>query len=226
MDAKQLQKRAKRRHAELTRVWADARFKQVIGRYVSAGLLTTTTGIQPNSEAIAVKDALWAGLTEPRILELLPALIVKRPALFSDVTDLPDDLSAAVSALRRNERPKDFRGIPGAASRRSARQGSQSAQVLQAAAAGSRAARPPQPRARVVADRRAASRLAASRRQPAAGCSCRRAGVAERWSPAPGAEAGLSVGAARPLRALGVHVSEADPQPPAAATQCFVLKMA
>jgi hypothetical protein len=114
MDAKQLQKRAKRRHAELTRVWADPRYKQVIGRYVSAGLLTTTTGIQPNSQAIALKDALWAGLAEPRILELLPALIVKRPALFSDVTDLPDDLRAAVSALRRHERPKDFRGIPGA----------------------------------------------------------------------------------------------------------------
>lgn len=43
------------------------------------------------------------------------ALLVKRPALFESVRDLPPDLDAVVRALRRNEVPPSFRGIPGEA---------------------------------------------------------------------------------------------------------------
>ena len=71
--------------------------------------------LEPYRKPIEVADTLWAGRTEPRVLELLPALIVKRPSMFTDVGDLPDDLDAAVRALRKNSEPDDFRGIEGAA---------------------------------------------------------------------------------------------------------------
>jgi hypothetical protein len=45
----------------------------------------------------------------------LPALLVKRPSFFVDVSDLPEDLNAVVTALRRNRTPPEFRGIPGEA---------------------------------------------------------------------------------------------------------------
>lgn len=60
-----------------------------------------------------MEDVLWVGELEPRVLELLPALIVKTPSLFESVRELPEDLRDAVRSLRRNETPAPFRGIPG-----------------------------------------------------------------------------------------------------------------
>ena len=114
-DARELQARAKRRKAALARAWSDPRFKRVIGRFRAAGLLTTTMDIEPYREPIRVEEVLWAGRTEPRVLELLPALIVKRPSLFQNSSDLPKDLDEVVTSLRRNEEPPQFRGIPGRA---------------------------------------------------------------------------------------------------------------
>jgi len=112
--ARALQLRAKRRYVAIARARRDPRYRRVIGRYVAAGLLTTTLDVAPYRPPIEIDDVLWAGGVEPRILELLPALIVKRPGLFVDVAKLPDDLAAAVRALRMNQEPGEFRGIPGA----------------------------------------------------------------------------------------------------------------
>jgi hypothetical protein len=112
--ARELQLRAKRRHAAIARAKRDPRYRRVIGRYLAAGLLTTTLDVAPHRRPVEVDDVLWAGSLEPRILELLPALIVKRPALFADVAKLPDDLATAVRSLRMNREPGEFRGIPGA----------------------------------------------------------------------------------------------------------------
>ena len=59
-----------------------------------------------------MKDVLWAGKVEPRLLELLPAVLIKKPSLVR-VDKLPKDLAAVVGKLRRNEVPPDFRGIVG-----------------------------------------------------------------------------------------------------------------
>jgi hypothetical protein len=77
-------------------------------------LLVTNFEVADPGGPIRLADALWAGDVEPRIFELLPALVVKAPATFDDVRTLPPDLAAAVRALRRGETPADFRGIPGA----------------------------------------------------------------------------------------------------------------
>jgi hypothetical protein len=60
-----------------------------------------------------VDDALWVGELEPRVLELLPALLIKAPALFERPLRMPADLESVVKAMRRQETPPDFRGIPG-----------------------------------------------------------------------------------------------------------------
>jgi hypothetical protein len=77
-------------------------------------VLVTNQDIQPYTLPIRIEDVLWAGEVEPRLLELLPALIVKRPSLFVDVAALPGDLEQAVRRLRRNLEPEPFRDIPGA----------------------------------------------------------------------------------------------------------------
>jgi hypothetical protein len=115
IDAEALAKRARRRWAALARARRDPRYRRVLGRYVAAGVLSTTEDVNPHRSRIEIADALWAGRVEPRILVLLPALIVKRPSLFVDVDHLPDDLRAAVTAMRKNQQPDEFRSIPGAA---------------------------------------------------------------------------------------------------------------
>jgi hypothetical protein len=117
-DVAELQKRARKRYKQIARRRADPRYRRVLGRYVAAKLLVTNEEIQPYRAPIEVRDALWAGEVEPRILELLPALIIKRPSLFTDPTDLPDDLREVVEQLRRDRTPAAFRGIEGNAIRR------------------------------------------------------------------------------------------------------------
>ena len=68
---------------------------------MAAGLLQTNEPVVRHREPLRVADVLWAGEVEPRLLELLPALLVKKPGLFVDARELPDDLDAAVRALRR-----------------------------------------------------------------------------------------------------------------------------
>jgi len=112
--ARDLQLRAKKGLAQLERRRRDPRHRRVLGRLVALGLLTTNQEVQDERARLVVSDVLWAGDSEPRFLELLPALLVKRPSLFVDVKALPADLEAVVRALRRNQVPPDFRGVPGA----------------------------------------------------------------------------------------------------------------
>jgi hypothetical protein len=113
MDVEELRARARKRLRTIQRLEATPRFRDVIGRYVAAGLLTTNYAVETNRKPMRIADVLWAGELEPRLIELLPALIVKRPSLFVDIRKLPKDLETVVEALRRNEVPPDFRGRPG-----------------------------------------------------------------------------------------------------------------
>ena len=112
--ADKLAERARRRLVVLQRRARDPRFLDVMGRFVHDGLLVTNREHRAHTNRLDVSDVLWAGEIEPRLLELLPALLVKRPAMFVDTKDLPSDLDGVVRCLRRDVIPKDFRGIPGA----------------------------------------------------------------------------------------------------------------
>ena len=109
-----LVERARARYAKIERQRRDPRYRRVLARFVAAGLLNTNEQTVPQRGAIRVADALWAGEVEPRILELLPALLIKKPSFFQAGAELPEDLTGVVRALRRGEVPAEFRGIPGA----------------------------------------------------------------------------------------------------------------
>jgi hypothetical protein len=110
----ELVERAQARYAKIQRQRLDPRYRRVLGRFVAAGLLNTNDQTIAQRGAIRIADALWAGEVEPRILELLPALLIKKPSFFEDRTALPADLAQVVRTLRRGEIPSEFRGIPGA----------------------------------------------------------------------------------------------------------------
>lgn len=108
-----LRARARRRYQAIRRKQRDPRFRAVIGRFVAEGLLETNIeGIEPRQEPVALEDALWAGTVEPRILELLPAVLVKKPNLLMLPKELPDDVAAVMHAIRHGKEAPDFRGVP------------------------------------------------------------------------------------------------------------------
>ena len=113
MDGAQLQRRAKRRLLELERQRRDPRYRRVLARLVGLRLLDSNESLPKYRGALRIADMLWVGQVEPRVLELLPALLVRRPGLFSDAKAVPEDLLRTVNALRRNEVPSDFRGSSG-----------------------------------------------------------------------------------------------------------------
>jgi hypothetical protein len=111
--SEELRARARGKFKKLERCRRDPRYLRAMGRFVAEGLLTTNQPIPLHEEPVPVSDVLWAGDVEPRLLELLPALLVKRPSMFVDATQLPDDLALVVRRLRRNLEPPAFRGVPG-----------------------------------------------------------------------------------------------------------------
>jgi hypothetical protein len=70
-------------------------------------------GIETLPGSVALSDVLWAGRHEPRFFELVPAVLIKKPSLVHVDTDIPADLGRVLAALRKNETPPDFRGLPG-----------------------------------------------------------------------------------------------------------------
>ena len=86
-----LQARAAQRLRSIRRRRRDPRYQQVMGRFVAAGLLRTNESVPEHREPVDVRHVIWAGQVEPRLVELLPALIVKKPSLFIDPKDMPDE---------------------------------------------------------------------------------------------------------------------------------------
>lgn len=111
IDRKALVAEARRQYASIARHRKDPRFVRVIGQLVRAGLLSHRQ-IRASAEPVSLDDALWAGQWEPRILELLPAILLKKPKFFSSADALPEDLQAVLSGIRRNEKVEEFRGVP------------------------------------------------------------------------------------------------------------------
>jgi hypothetical protein len=108
----ELQAGARKRYQALRRKQRDPRFKKVTGRFVAAKLLTNNIeGIRPHERPVPLDDALWAGTVEPRIMELLPAVLVKKPRLLRLPQELPDDVAAVMHAIRHGKEAPTFRGV-------------------------------------------------------------------------------------------------------------------
>ncbi len=107
----EIQRRAKKKNHEATQARRDIRFLKTVGKLVHAKLLTAP-GIPPYRGIVLLEEALWAAQHEYRILELLPAILIKRPKLFPRTGDLPEDLRAVILHLKKGEAKESFRGVP------------------------------------------------------------------------------------------------------------------
>lgn len=107
----ELQKKAQKEFRRLQKQRRDPRYLNVIGRLVLEGLLESRDVIPTHTKA-TIDDALWAAQIEPRIYELLPAIIFRHPRMFLQTRPLPDDLAKTVMELRRGRAETAFRGVP------------------------------------------------------------------------------------------------------------------
>jgi hypothetical protein len=93
----------------------DRRFLDTMGLLVAKGLLRTNkpVALYPNKR-LRVDDAIWAGQhVEPRILEVLPAAVLRLGRHFDLDADKHADLARTVARLRvREDHGDEFQGIP------------------------------------------------------------------------------------------------------------------
>lgn len=93
----------------------DPRFLNVMGFLVTKGLLGINASIPelPNKR-LTIDDAIWAGVNvEPRILEVLPAAVIRFPRNFDLDPDRHPELTKTINDLRRHQtQGTDFLGIP------------------------------------------------------------------------------------------------------------------
>lgn len=108
----ELRRKAQQKQKRLARLRRDRRYREVLGAFLHAKLITTNVDVEARKGPIALKDVLWAGRLEPRLLELLPAVMIKKPSMI-EYDRIPPDLAHVLDLLRHNKIPPDFRGIPG-----------------------------------------------------------------------------------------------------------------
>ena len=79
----------------------DARTTRVLGFLKSKGLLLVDWVVERPSIKFDVVDALWvAEKVEPRVLELLPAVLLHFPRTVINLEKLPQELSEVIKALK------------------------------------------------------------------------------------------------------------------------------
>ena len=92
----------------------DLRFLTTMGFLVAKGLLRTNQDIPllPNAR-IRIDDAIWAGVNvEPRILEVLPAAVLRLQRHFDLDLGRHPDLADVVARLKRGEKEgPEFLGV-------------------------------------------------------------------------------------------------------------------
>ncbi len=110
MNKKALIKRAKQKSKALKKKKKDARFIKTLGKLKKEGFIDTNE-VHEFSGMVFLNDAIWASTIEPRILELLPAIIVKKPGVFSYLK-LPDDLEQIVKEIKTGQLKSSFRTVP------------------------------------------------------------------------------------------------------------------
>ena len=104
-------KKAKDKARKLKKLRQDERYKFVLGRLKYEKLLDVE-GVQARNYKLHLNDVLWVGENiEPRVLEILPAILIKKPSLIYQA-ELPEDLKAVKNQIKRKDLIGSFRGIP------------------------------------------------------------------------------------------------------------------
>lgn len=103
---------AKVQYRKIEKSRQSPRFQKVVGRLIKAKLFQAVSGIPKYSGKLTISDCIWAGIYEPRILELLPALVIKKPSLFKDLETCPDDLEQIIKDIKNGQAKNEYHGIP------------------------------------------------------------------------------------------------------------------
>ena len=115
MNHEELLKKIRRRARQDEKNRHDLRFLNTMGFFMAKGFLKSNMLIplRPNTR-VRLDDAIWAGQNvEPRILEVLPAAILRLGRHFDLDADKHADLAHTVAQLRgREEHGDSFQGIP------------------------------------------------------------------------------------------------------------------
>lgn len=115
MKQDELLRKIKQKAKQDARHRRDPRFLRVLGFLVAKGFLKTNLNVHPTpNQRVKIADAIWAGRNvEPRILEVLPAAVLRLGKHF-DFECLKDrELARVVHQLRdRKETGDGFNGIP------------------------------------------------------------------------------------------------------------------
>jgi len=102
--------KAKNQYQKLLKQKKDPRVQETLGKLVYAGLLKNINCV-PVPGPVDLTAALLTGDIEPRVLELLPALLLKKPKLITGKNKMPDDLKETLFAIVRGQTSKPFRGV-------------------------------------------------------------------------------------------------------------------
>jgi ribosome-binding protein aMBF1 (putative translation factor) len=87
-------------------------FQNVLAWLTYLGLLRHNR-VEKRRVEVPLHNVLQAGVLEPRILEILPAIMVCIPeALIFRDKDVPEDLRAVTKAIRERKALAPFRGVP------------------------------------------------------------------------------------------------------------------
>jgi len=91
----------------------DRRFLDTLAFLTAKGLLKTNIPVRPlPNKRLRIEDALWAGLNvEPRILEVLPAAIMRLERHFDFDIEKHPTLAPVIRALRAGTHGPDFYGV-------------------------------------------------------------------------------------------------------------------
>jgi DNA-binding XRE family transcriptional regulator len=112
MDFRELIERAKQKNQADIRRKTEPYYLKTIAWFQYLGLLRHNR-IPAQRFTVTLKEALKAGELEPRILELIPAILIVLPkALKFKAGELPKDLAILVERIRKRQADEDFRGIP------------------------------------------------------------------------------------------------------------------
>lgn len=108
MDKEQIIARAKERNAKRLELLAKDGVRRVLAAAEEAGLLRCPQLTIARPGNIYVRDVMEAAEVEPRVLEILPALLMRRKHLVQDEDNFPVDLRDIVWM---KQRPETFRGM-------------------------------------------------------------------------------------------------------------------
>jgi hypothetical protein len=101
--------KAKRKFKKIQKLRNDPRYLKTMGKLKRAGFLDVRDMAEYRGQ-VFLEDALWAAELEPRIYELLPAIIARRPKFFAFL-DLPEDLELVVKEIKRGLPNTPYRGV-------------------------------------------------------------------------------------------------------------------